>query len=336
MRVDLRQALPQWSGKLREEIIFMRKKVLGQSGLEIRPLVLGTNVFGWTADEAESHRLLDRFVEQGFSLIDTADVYSVWIGKPGLSESIIGNWVKKSGKRDKLLIATKVGMQMAENRKGLSKGHILRSVEDSLKRLQTDVIDLYQSHQDDETVPLEETLEAYESLIKTGKVRFIGASNFKADRFAEALNLSEKLDRPRYQTLQPFYNLYDRKDFEQNLEELVLRKSIGVIPYFSLARGFLSGKYRSEADLSKSVRGGAVKDYLNERGFRILKALDQIAEVKKATPSQIALAWLIARPSITAPIASATSQKQLDDIMGAADLELTPGEIALLDKASAY
>lgn len=315
----------------------MNKRKLGHSGLETLPLALGGNVFGWTVDEPASFALLDAFVAAGFSLIDTADVYSVWAPghAGGESETIIGNWLKQSGKRQDVVIATKAGMEMAPDKKGLSRDHILRSVEDSLKRLRTDYIDLYQSHIDDEATPLDETLETYARLVEQGKVRAIGASNYKAERLAEALLVSERLGYPAYQTLQPLYNLYDRADYETNLEPLCLEKGLGVISYFSLASGFLTGKYRSEDDLSKSPRGRRTKQYLNDRGFRILKALDQVSSNLDSTPGRVALAWLIARPSVTAPIASATNLEQLDDLIGATRLELDSVSIALLNEASA-
>ena len=315
----------------------MNKRELGRTGIEILPLALGGNVFGWTADEPTSFSLLDGFVASGFSLVDTADVYSVWapghVG--GESETVIGKWLKRSGRRQDVVIATKVGMEMSADKKGLSRAHILRSVEDSRRRLQTDYIDLYQSHIDDDTTPLEETLETYARLIEQGKIRAIGASNYKANRLAEALRVSEQQGYPTYQTLQPCYNLYDRADFESDLEPLCLEKGLGVISYFSLASGFLTGKYRSEEDLSKSPRGRRTKQYLNERGFRILRALDQVASQLDSAPARVALAWLIARPSITAPIASATNLAQLDDLIQATRLELDASSIELLNEASA-
>jgi aryl-alcohol dehydrogenase-like predicted oxidoreductase len=315
----------------------MAKRKLGNSGLEVEPLMFGGNIFGWTVDEATSFQLLDGFIEAGFDFIDTADIYSAWVPghKGGESETILGNWMKARGNRDKVIIATKVGMQLAEDKKGLSKAYILRAVEDSLTRLQTDYIDLYQSHRDDAETPLEETLEVYAELVKQGKVRVIGASNYNGERLAQALEVSAAHGYPRYESLQPHYNLYDRADYETDLEPLVLEKQIGVIPYFSLASGFLTGKYRSEADLSKSARGQGNKKYLNERGFSILAALDQVAEAHHATPAQVAIAWLIARPSITAPIASATSLTQLHDLVAATKLNLDASAIDVLDQASA-
>lgn len=315
----------------------MKKRKLGRSGLEAYPLAFGGNVFGWTADERTSFALLDAFTAAGFSLVDTADVYSVWAPghAGGESETIIGRWLKRSGRRQDIIIATKVGMEMSADKKGLSRAHILRSADDSLKRLQTDYIDLYQSHIDDEATPLAETLETYARLIEQGKVRAIGASNYKGERLAQSLLVSEQHGYPSYQTLQPLYNLYDRADYEANLEPLCLERGLGVITYFSLASGFLTGKYRSEDDLSKSLRGRRTKQYLNERGFRILDALDQTARQLNSTPARVALAWLIARPSVTAPIASATSLEQLDDLIGATRLELDPSSLELLTEASA-
>jgi len=315
----------------------MDKRKLGNSELEIAPLVFGGNVFGWTADEATSFRLLDAFVAAGFDCIDTADVYSRWApgNAGGESETIIGKWLKRRGRRDDVVIATKVGMEMAPDRKGLSRAYILRSAEDSLKRLQTDYIDLYQSHRDDAATPIDETLEAYRQLAAQGKVRVIGASNFDAKRLDESLAASKQHGFPRYQTLQPNYNLHDRADFEAGLEPICLQQNVGVITYYSLASGFLTGKYRSETDLGKSVRGRGMRKYLTDRGFRILRALDEVSARVAATPAQVALGWLMARPSVTAPIASATSLAQLDELLGAARIRLDPEAIATLDKASA-
>lgn len=315
----------------------MNKRKLGGSGLEVAPLAFGGNVFGWTVDEATSLNLLDSFAGSGFNLIDTADVYSVWVPghHGGESETIIGKWLKRSGSREKVIIATKAGMEMAPDKKGLSQAHIQRSVEDSLRRLQTDYIDLYQSHVDDPETPLEETLETYARLVEQGKVRAIGASNYGGERLSQALEVSEQKGYPTYQCLQPLHNLYDRAGYEAELEPLCQAKGLGVIPYSALASGFLTGKYRSEDDLSKSPRGRKVKSYLNERGFRILEALDQVAAKFNSTPARVSLAWLLARPSITAPIASATSLDQLDELFEATRLELDPASIDLLNKASA-
>lgn len=315
----------------------MEMRKLGNSGIEVGPLVFGGNVFGWTADESTSFRLLDAFVAAGFNLIDTADVYSRWVqgNRGGESETIIGKWLKRGVDRDKVVIATKVGMEMGPGEKGLSKPYIFRAVEASLRRLGTDYIDLYQSHKDDEGTPLEETLGAFAELIAQGKVRAIGASNYTASRLAEALQVAQDNGLPGYQCLQPQYNLCERAGFEEELEPLCLRAGIGVIPYYSLASGFLTGKYRSKADLGQSARGKSVEKYLDERGFRILKALDEVAARRGSTPARVAIAWLLARPSITAPIASATRTEQLDDLIEATRLRLDEGDVALLDEASA-
>lgn len=315
----------------------MNRRKLGNSGLETGPLALGGNVFGWTADEPMSFKLLDAFVASGLNLIDTADVYSKWIPghKGGESETIIGNWLQQRNVRGKVLIATKVGVEMGPGEGGLSKTYILREVERSLSRLKTDYIDLYQSHRDDTETSFEETLEAYEELIKAGKVRAIGASNYKADRLAESLKVSAARGLPRYETLQPWYNLYDRADFEGGLAELCERENIGVIPYFSLASGFLTGKYRTAKDLEGRARAYRVKDMMNERGFRILKALDKVSAELGATPAQVSLAWLLAHGA-AAPIASATNLDQLKEIIGGTTLNLSPEAVRLLDDASAY
>lgn len=317
----------------------MQMRPLGRSGLATAPLAFGGNVFGWTADEATSFRLLDAFVDAGFNLIDTADVYSTWAPghAGGESETVIGRWLKQSGKRDRVLIATKVGKDMGEGRIGLSPKWIRQAVDDSLRRLQTDRIDLYQSHDDDPKTLLEDTLATYAELIRAGKVRAIGASNHTAARLAEALDTSERLQLPRYETLQPLYNLVDRAAYEAELEPLVRERGLGVINFFGLARGFLTGKYRGEADVAKSPRGASVKaNCFNERGWRILAALDEAAAALKATPAQVALAWQMARPTISAPIASATSVAQLEELMGAARLALDAATLGTLDRASAW
>ncbi len=311
----------------------MALRKLGNTGIEVSPIALGGNVFGWTVDEATSFQLLDSWVASGFNFIDTADVYSNWVpGHPGgESETIIGNWMKRHGNRKKVVIATKVGHEMSPDKKGLKRDYIIRACEDSLKRLQTDYIDLYQSHKDDPDTPQEEVLATYGELIKQGKVRAIGASNFTAERLSEALQISAKHGYPAYQALQPLYNLYDRSDYEANLEHLCREKKLAVIPYFSLAAGFLTGKYRSEEDLAKSPRGERVKRYLDDRGFRILKTLDTIAQQIDSTPGKIAIAWLLARHSITAPIASATNQIQLHDLIAATKLKLAQSHIEMLN-----
>ena len=312
------------------------KRKLGGSEIEVSPLMFGGNIFGWTIDEATSFQILDAYLDAGFDFIDTADVYSRW--KPGNeggeSERIIGNWMQSRGVRSKVIVATKLGMEMGENKKGLSSRYIVEAVEASLTRLKTDYIDLYQSHRDDEETPLEETLEAYSKLIAAGKVRVIGASNYTGARLNQALEVRKANGWPRYESLQPHYNMADRAAYEADLEPVVLEEGVGVIPYFSLAAGFLTGKYRSEADLDKSPRGAGCGKYLNERGLRILAALDTVAEGLGATPAQVALAWLIARPSITAPIASATSLEQLKDLTASVNLTLGTEAIELLNTAS--
>jgi aryl-alcohol dehydrogenase-like predicted oxidoreductase len=315
----------------------MKKRKLGNSTLEVSPLCFGGNVFGWTADEATSFKLLDSFVAAGFNFVDTADSYSTWAPghKGGESEIVIGNWLKARGNRDQVIIATKVGSEVM-GKKGLSKAYILSEVEESLARLQTDYIDLYQSHRDDPATPVDETLEAYDQLVRQGKVRAIGASNFTSDRLEQSLAASRKHGYPAYESLQPNYNLYERADYETNLEALCLKEGLAVIPYFPLASGFLTGKYRRQEDLAKSARGKFVAKYLNERGFHILGALDQVAKHVGAEPGQVAIAWLLARPSITAPIASATNLDQLRDLIDAVNLKLDQASIEQLNAASAY
>ena len=315
----------------------MEKRRLGRSNIMIPPLCLGGNVFGWTADEATSLKLLDALVEAGLNFIDTADVYSRWVPghSGGESETIIGNWMKARGNRDQVIIATKVGSEMGSDKKGLSKAYIRSAVDASLRRLRTDHIDLYQSHRDDLDTSQAETLSVYADLINEGKVRAIGASNFTAARLKEALDTSTRMGLPRYESLQPLYNLYDRSEFEGELEQICRENEIGVIPYYGLASGFLTGKYRSEADFGKSARGRNMGKYLNKRGDRILAALDQVALHHGVTPAQVALAWLMARPSITAPIASATRLDQLGDLAAATRLRLAPADIEKLDHAGA-
>jgi aryl-alcohol dehydrogenase-like predicted oxidoreductase len=317
----------------------MLQRPLGRSGLQVSPLCFGGNVFGWTVDEGMSFSLLDAWLDAGFNFIDTADVYSKWAPghKGGESETIIGKWLKHSGKRDRVVIATKVGMDLGDGKVGLAPAYIKQAVEASLKRLQVEQIDLYQSHKDDETVPLSETLGAYADLIKEGKVRAIGASNYTAPRLAEALETSKKLGLPRYETLQPLYNLYDRAIFEDALAPLCVKENIGVINFYALAAGFLSGKYRSAADVNKSKRGkNTIDKYLNERGLRILAALDEVAAgLDGATPARAAVAWLLVQPGVTSPIASATSLEQLAELGRAAQLKLPADAIERLNKASA-
>ncbi len=310
---------------------------LGRSGIDVRPLAFGGNVFGWSADQATSFALLDAFTDAGFALVDTADVYSAWApgNHGGESESLIGQWIQRNGARDRLVIATKVAKW--DQHPGLSPDNIAKAADASLKRLQVDTIDLYFAHEDDASIPLEDTLGAFSRLIEAGKVRAIGASNYSASRLAQALDVSEKLGLPRYEVLQPEYNLYARSGYENALEPLVRERGLGVIGYFSLASGFLTGKYRDASDAGKSsARGKAVVDkYLDARGKRILEALDAVSSAHGATPAQVSLAWLMARPGITAPIASATSVGQLQETMKAASLALTADDIAMLDAASA-
>jgi aryl-alcohol dehydrogenase-like predicted oxidoreductase len=314
----------------------MELRRLGRSDLKIAPLMLGTNVFGWTADEKTSFSILDAFVDAGFNAVDTADVYSRWSpAGAGASETVIGNWLAQGGRRDRIVLATKVGMEMGEGMKGLSAAYIERAVEASLKRLKTDYIDLYQSHRDDSDTPLAETAEAYGRLIKAGKVRVVGSSNFTAERLKSAIDTAKELGVPRYESEQPLYNLYDRAGFEGALQQLCIDEEVGVIPFYGLASGFLTGKYRSEADLGKSPRGGGAKKYMTPRGMRILGALDEVASGHGATPAQVALAWVMAQPGLTAPIASATSVVQLQELMGAAQLSLSAEDLKALDTASA-
>lgn len=315
----------------------MEKRQLGRSGIAVSPLIFGGNVFGWTVDEATSFDLLDAFVDTGFDCIDTADMYSRW--KPGNqggeSETIIGRWMKARGNRAKVVIATKCGMEMGPGKVGLSRRYIVEAVEQSLKRLQTDVIDLYQSHKDDPDTPVEETMEAHAALVKAGKVRAIGASNFSAPRLSQALAVSAAKGLPRYETLQPNYSLASRDTFEGDLQALCVNEGLGVIPYYSLASGFLTGKYRTDADTAGKPRGGGVQKFLNPRGFAILAALDDAARQHAATPAQVALAWLLAQPAIAAPIASATSRAQLAEILAAPRLKLDAETLAKLTAASA-
>jgi len=315
----------------------VQRRKLGTTPFEVAPLAFGGNVFGWTADEATSFRLLDAFVAGGGNLIDTADAYSRWVPghQGGESETIIGRWIARRGQHRDVVIATKVGSDMGEGHKILRKDYIVRRVEDSLRRLQVEAIDLYQSHWDDDTTPLEETLEAYQRLIEQGKVRAIGASNLSAARLREALAISDAHGLPRYATLQPHYNLYERASFEGPLQELCAAENLGVIPYFSLAAGFLTGKYRSPDDFGKSARGQGMDRFMNERGHAILRALDTVAERLSATPAQVALAWLMSRAAVTAPIASATSVEQLAEIMGAMRVALDPDALRMLEAASA-
>ncbi len=316
----------------------MEKREIGNSGIKVYPFAFGGNVFGWTIDEKQSFKILDAYVDYGLDFIDTADVYSVWASgnKGGESETIIGNWLHKTKKRDQVIIATKVGMQLDVDKKGLSKKHIISAVEASLKRLQTDYIDLYQTHKDDPDTPLLETLEALDDLKKQGKIRAIGASNYSGERLEEAIKISTEHNLAKFECLQPEYNLYQREDYEKNLEPFCLENKIGVITYFSLASGFLTGKYRAENDFSKSSRGQGMKKYLNPRGFKILAALDVAAKEYNVSDATIALAWIMAKKSITAPIASATNVEQLKELVMATKLKLSDEIITNLNMASAY
>lgn len=315
----------------------MQKRELGKSGLHTYPIVFGGNVFGWTIDKKTSFEILDGFVGAGFNCIDTADVYSRWApgNSGGESENVIGNWLAKRGNRDSLLIATKVGSDMGEG-KSLKKDYILKAVEASLQRLQTDYIDLYQTHFDDESTGVEETLSAYEQLVKDGKVRAIGTSNMSPERLRQSLSASDAKGFPKYQTLQPHYNLYAREQYETQFEPIALEQSLGVITYFSLESGFLTGKYRTKNDLQKSPRGGDMDKYFDDRGLKILSALDEVSTIHNATPAAVALAWLINRKSVTAPIVSATSLSQLESIIAAPNLDLSADDINTLNLASAY
>lgn len=315
----------------------MQLRKLGSTGVEVPAIMLGGNVFGWTVNEADSFRLLDAAFDAGLTFIDTADVYSRWIPGHvgGESETVIGKWFAQSGKRDKVFIATKVGMDMGDGKQGLAPKYIAEAVEASLRRLQTDRIDLYQSHKDDEKTPLEDTLPAFDRLIKQGKVRFIGASNYNGTRLREALETSRRNHLARYETLQPHYNLIERENYETDLAPVVAEYGLGVIPYFALAGGFLTGKYRSEADVQGKPRGGMAGKYLNARGYAVLEALDAVAGEYKSTPASVALAWLMAQPGITAPIASATSEKHIKDLAAAAGLKLDRAAIERLSAASA-
>jgi aryl-alcohol dehydrogenase-like predicted oxidoreductase len=316
----------------------METRQLGRTGLQIAPLVFGGNVFGWTADEATSFAMLDRFIDAGLDAIDTADAYSRWVPghQGGESETIIGKWLAADrSRRKRVTLITKVGVDLGPGRKGLSEKRILAAVEDSLRRLQTDVIDLYLSHYPDPDTPIEETLSAYDKLLKAGKVRAIGCSNYDAGQLRAALDAAQEKSLPRYEVLQPEYNLIDRAGFESGLRELCIAEGMGVITYYSLASGFLSGKYRSDQDLGKSARGGGVAKYLNPRGMRILDALDKVANAHSAKPAEVALAWLIAQRGVTAPIASATSVEQVESLIRSVNLKLPEQDLQLLDAASA-
>ncbi|HEY4085031.1 MAG TPA: aldo/keto reductase [Bryobacteraceae bacterium] len=315
----------------------MRTKPLGQTGLSVPAIMLGGNVFGWTLNEADSFLILDAAFDAGLNFIDTADIYSTWVpgNKGGESETIIGKWFARSGKRNQVTIATKVGMDMGGGKKGLAAKYMEQEVEDSLRRLQTDHIDLYQSHEDDASVPLEETMGAFDAMVKKGKVRFIGASNFSGARLREAMETAKRASLASYQTLQPHYNMMDRSGYESDLAPVVAEYNLAVIPYFSLASGFLTGKYRGAADLNKSPRGGGMSKYLNDRGHRVLDALDAAAKEYNSSQASVALAWLLAQPNIAAPISSATKVEHIKDLVAASELKLGPESVQKLNVASA-
>lgn len=321
-----------------QKFFFMKNVRLGKSNISVAPLAFGGNVFGWTVNEKQSFQLLDKFVGEGFNFIDTADVYSRWVpgNNGGESETIIGNWLKSRGKRSDVIIATKVGMDMGDGKKGLKKKYIVEAVEKSLTRLQTDYIDLYQTHIDDGSTPIEETLSALADLVKEGKVRIIGSSNFSPERLKISIEISKENGYPIYQTFQPEYNLYDREVFEKEIEDVCRENNLSVISYYSLASGFLTGKYRTKDDLGKSVRGNGVQKYLNERGFKILEALDKVSANYQATPASVAIAWLLTNPIVAAPIASATSTEQLETLTAAVRLSLDEESTRLLNEASAW
>lgn len=314
----------------------MKKITIGKTDLQVAPINFGGNVFGWTLDEKKSFEILDAFVAAGFNFIDTADTYSWWVDghKGGESEAIIGKWIKARNNRDKVIIATKVGSQNKEHKEDVSRAHILKSVDESLQRLQTDHIDLYYTHFDDNVTPVEETLSAYDEIIKAGKVRYIAASNLTPERLTESLKLAEEKGLPRYQALQPHYNLVERTNFETQYQPIAQQYGLSVMPYWSLAAGFLTGKYRTEEDFKKSVRGEGVRKYLDTKGIGVLNALDQVAAKHSSKPATVALAWLLAQPTIAAPIVSATSQSQLETLVAAPALQLDAEDLGLLDQAS--
>lgn len=313
----------------------MKNVNIGKTDLAVSRINFGGNVLGWTLNEKESFEILDSFVEAGFNFIDTADTYSWWVnGVGGQSETILGKWMKARNNRDDLVIATKVGSQTKEHPNDISRAHILKSLDESLQRLQTDRIDLYYTHFDDETTPVEETLSAYDETIKAGKIRYIGASNLSPERLTQSFDAAEKNNLPNYVALQPLYNLMERKEYETEYKPLVEKYGLAVLPYYSLASGFLTGKYRSESDLNKSVRGGGLKHYLNDKGFAVLDALDTIAIKHSTQPATVALAWQLAQPSITASIVSATSKSQLQTLIDAPALELDIEDLEQLDEVS--
>ena len=313
----------------------MKKVNIANTELKVSRINFGGNVLGWTLNERESFEILDAFLAAGFNFVDTADTYSWWVnGIGGQSETILGKWMKTRNNRDQMVIATKVGSQTKNHPKDISKAHILQSVDESLQRLQTDYIDLYYTHFDDEITPVEETLSAYDEIIKAGKVRYIGASNVSPDRLIESFEAAETNSLPKYVALQPHYNLMERTNYETNYKPIVEKHGLAVFPYYSLASGFLTGKYRSEADLGKSVRGGGLKHYLNEKGFAVLDTLDEVASKHNTQAATVALAWQLAQTTITASIVSATSKSQLQTLIDAPSLKLDKEDLVLLDEVS--
>ena len=313
----------------------MKKRLIKNTDLEIAPINFGGNVFGWTLDEKESFNILNKFTEGGFNFIDTADTYSWWVnGKGGQSEEIIGKWMKERKNRQDIVLATKVGSETKEHGFDISKKHILKSVDESLQRLGTDYIDLYYTHFDDNKTPVEETLSAYDEIVKAGKVRYIAASNVSPERLIESFEVAEKNNFPKYVALQPHYNLVEREKFETEYAPLVEKFGLSVFPYWSLAAGFLTGKYRTEADFENTTRGGGIKKYFDDKGKAVLAALDKVSEKHQSQPATVALAWLLANPLITAPIVSATSERQLQTIFDAPKLELDSEDLEILNQAS--
>jgi aryl-alcohol dehydrogenase-like predicted oxidoreductase len=316
----------------------MKKVELGQTGLRVAPINLGGNVFGWTINEKQSFEILDTFVESGFNFIDTADTYSYWVegNSGGESERIIGNWFKARGNRSKIVLATKVGFENGKRPADISKATILKTVEESLKRLNTDYIDLYYTHKDDDITRVDETMEAHHQLVKEGKVRAIGASNLSAEKLTASLEYAKQNNISSYQVYQPLYNLVERQEFETSYTSIIAENNLAVLPYYSLASGFLTGKYRSDQDLGKSQRGGGAKKYLTPQGFAVLDALDKISDKHNSSPAAISLAWLLTRPNVAAPIVSATSREQLQTILSATEITLDEEDINLLNDASRF
>ncbi|GHB16423.1 aldo/keto reductase [Salinicola rhizosphaerae] len=314
----------------------MQMRSLGHPDIQTAPIVFGGNVFGWTLDDKQSFAMIDAWLDAGFNAIDTADVYSRWAegNQGGESETVLGKWFKQSGRRDEVVLTSKVGMDLGDGKVGLSKAYIMQAIEASLTRLQTDYLDVYFSHQDDQDTPLEETLEAYDRLIEQGKIRMIAASNYTGDRLSKALEVSKAKSLPAYRCLQPFYNLYDREDFERDLAPVCREHDIAVVPYFSLASGFLTGKYRSREDAKGQARADFVDKYFDDKGMRILEALDSVSKRYDTQPAAVSLAWLLAQPTVTAPIASASKPHHLDALKAACDLKLDADALKTLDDAS--